>query len=105
MLERVTGESALGTLQAKLARGLDKARQRLDDGRTRCSESNLKKARKRLQQTATALAQYVHRLGSHAARKKLDEAVRLDFLNAGDAIAPDVTTLRTTLVCPADAAS
>jgi hypothetical protein len=52
-----------------------------------------------------ATAQYAHRLRGLPARKKLDDALRQDFLAAGQAITPDVATLRGTVVCPRDAAS
>ena len=103
--DRANGESGLGAFQPKLVKSLDTALERLGDARTRCGESNLKKARKRLQQTGKALTQYAHRLSGRPARKKLDDALRVDFLAAGQAIAPDVATLRGAVACPGDAAT
>jgi hypothetical protein len=96
----VNGEGGLGTFQAKLAKQLERASDRLDEAEVRCGEGNVKKARKRLQQTRKAVVQYVHRLGSRAARARLDDALRLDFLDAGEATLPDVETLRADLACP-----
>jgi hypothetical protein len=100
LLGRVNGEGGLGTFQAKLAKQLERASDRLDEAEVRCGEGNVKKARKRLQQTRKAVVQYVHRLGSRAARARLDDALRLDFLDAGEATLPDVETLRADLACP-----
>jgi hypothetical protein len=100
LADRVDGESGLGAFQSKLAKSLETARSRADDARTLCEASNLKKTKKRLQQSAKALSQYVHRLAGLTARKKLDAALRTDFLQAGQAIEPDVKTLRTQAVCP-----
>ena len=103
--DRAAGESGLGAFGPKLVHSLETALERLGDARTRCGESNLKKTRKRLQQAGKALTQYAHRLRGLPARKKLDDALRLDFLAAGQAIAPDVATLRGTVACPGGAAS
>lgn len=100
LLDRVEAEPGLGTFQEKVARKLGLGLARLDDAESRCAEGNLKKTRKRLQQVSKALAQYAHKLGSLAARKRLDEALRLDFQMAGESIRPDVTTLRDQIACP-----
>jgi len=73
---------------------------RLDDAEAQCSADDLKKTRKRLQQVATALGQYAHRLAGLAARKKLGDAVRKQYLQAGQALAPDLRTLRAKVQCP-----
>jgi hypothetical protein len=101
--DRVTAESALDGFGPKLVHTLEVALSRLDDARTRCAESNVKKTRKRLQQTRKALSQYTHRLGGRAARNKLNNALRRDFLAAGEAIMPDTDTLRAQVACPSDA--
>lgn len=101
----MNAESALGAFRPKLAANLERALGRLDDARGRCADDDLKKTRKRLQQTRTALGQYVHRLGGRAARKKLDETLRLSFRDRGEAIASDVQTLRGALACPAGAST
>jgi hypothetical protein len=100
LADRVDGESGLGSFQSKLAKNLDTARSRTDEGRTLCEASNVKKTKKRLQQAGKALTQYAHRLSGLPARKKLDATLRADFLQAGKAIAPDVTTLRAQVQCP-----
>ncbi len=100
LADRVDGESGLGSFQSKLAKNLDTARSRTDEGRTLCEASNVKKTKKRLQQAGKALTQYAHRLSGLPARKKLDATLRADFLQAGKAISPDVTTLRAHVQCP-----
>ncbi|HLY36765.1 MAG TPA: hypothetical protein VKU61_01930 [Candidatus Binatia bacterium] len=49
------------------------------------------------------LAQYGHRLRSHAARK-IPESVRAPLARTSDGIRTDAKTLRGALRCPADAA-
>jgi hypothetical protein len=77
-----------------------KAMDRTDDALAACGSADTKKARSRLAQVKKALVQYAHRLKGRAARKKLDTLLREGFLAAGDAIAPDVTALRSGLACP-----
>jgi hypothetical protein len=100
----VLAEAGLGTFQPKLAKKLDKAVANGDLARAACGEGNLKKARTRLRKVATTLSQYVHKLGSRAARKKIDEALREELGAAGEAIAADVSALRDQVVCPSGAA-
>ena len=97
---RVSAESGLGKFQPKLAHSLDIAKSRSETAQGLCGGGNLKKTRKRLQQTAKALTQYAHRLAGRPARKKLDDTLRMDFLQAGEAIVPDVKTLRSQVTCP-----
>jgi sugar lactone lactonase YvrE len=99
LLDRVNAEPALGTFQAKLAKKLGIALAKLDEAEAQCAQGDLKKSRKRLQQVAKALAKYGHKLGSLAARKRLDETLRLDFQGAGEAIRPDVSALRDQIAC------
>ena len=105
LLARVNAESRLGAFQSKLAHTLTKGRDRATAARDLCRASNAKKSKNRLRQVGRALIQYVHRLAGLPARKKLDDALRNDFLGAGKAIQPDAGTLRTNLRCPADAGS
>jgi len=100
---RVQGDSVLGRFQSKLAKSLDTARSRAEDAQSLCDangKNDAKKAKKRLQEAAKAVSQYVHRLAGLPARKKLDDTPRTDFLQAGQAIVPDLTTLRAQLQCP-----
>ncbi len=100
---RVQGESGLGNFQSKLANSLGTARSRTADAQTLCAanaKNDAKKAKKRLQQGGKAALQYVHRLAGLAARKKLDGTLRTDLLHAGQAIAPDLQSLRAHLQCP-----
>ncbi len=100
LFTRVSGESALGSFADKLAKSIDAARTRAAEARTLCGGGDLKKTRKHLQQAAKALSQYVHRLSGRPARKKLQEAIRTDFLQAVQAIAGDVAALRAQVACP-----
>jgi hypothetical protein len=72
---------------------------RLDDAEAECADDNVKKTKKRLQQAGTALTQYVHRLAGHTAKKRLGD-VRKDYQQAGQAIVPDLKTLRGQVQCP-----
>jgi uncharacterized repeat protein (TIGR03803 family) len=100
---RVIGEPGLGAFGPKLLKNLDKALVRTDDGRTLCGVPNVKKAKSRLAQVKKALTQYAHRLKGLAARKNLDATLRATFAGAGEAIVPDVKSLRSNLDCPAAA--
>ncbi len=97
--ERVRGESGLGSFQAKLAKSLDTASSHATEAESSCAGGDPKKAKKRLQQLKKDLTKYAHRLRGLAARKKLDSALRESFLAAGDAITPDVVSLRGSLQC------
>ena len=96
-------ESRLGTFQPKLAHTLMTGHGRAIEARDFCAASKAKKSKGRLQQVGRALIQYVHRLAGLPARKKLDDALRRELLDAGTAIEPHVGTLRQNLHCPADA--
>jgi hypothetical protein len=52
---------------------------------------------------ARQLIQYSHRLRSHAARKKIPEAVREPLAQTADGIGADAKKLRSALRCPDDA--
>jgi CSLREA domain-containing protein len=103
LLDDVNAESALGTFQPKLARNVEKARERKLDAEGVCRGSNLKKTKKRLQQSAKALTQFAHRLKGLPARRKLDAAVRQRFLDEAAPIEQDLRTLRGRVSCPGDA--
>ena len=99
----VNAESGLGAFGPKLSKNLDKALAHTDDALGLCGASNAKKAKSRLAQVKKALTQYAHRLKGLAARKKLDATLRGTFVARGEAIVPDVVTLRGSLACPTDA--
>ena len=101
----MNAESRLGAFQAKLAHTLTKGRDRATEARDLCAASNAKKSKTRLKQVGRALIHYVHRLAGLPARKKLDDTLRREFLDAGSAIEPDVGMLRKDLQCPADTGS
>ena len=98
LLARVNGEPGLGAFQAKLAQSVGKARMKAGEAASLCAD-NVKKTKKRLQQAATAMKQYVHRLNGLAARKKLDATLRQSFAADGAAIAADLKALRADLRC------
>jgi uncharacterized repeat protein (TIGR03803 family) len=100
----VIAEAGLGAFGPKLSKNLDKALARTDEALALCGGDDVKKAKSRLAQVKKALTQYVHRLKGLAARKRLDATLRATFVGAGAAIAPDVTSLRGDLACPAAAA-
>ena len=99
---RVQSESGLGSFQSKLANSLGTARSRTEDAQSLCDAGakNGKKTMKKLQEAGKAVAQYVHRLAGLRARKKLDGTLRTDFMQAGKAIAPDLSSLRAHVQCP-----
>jgi hypothetical protein len=100
---RVQGESGLGSFQPKLAKSLATAQSRTAEAQSLCDangKNDAKKAKKRLREAGKAVSQYVHRLAGLAARKKLDGTLRTEFLQAGQAIAPDLQMLRADLQCP-----
>ena len=99
---RVQGASGLGSFQSKLAKSLDTARSRTEDAQSLCDAGakNAKKTKKRLQEAGKAVSQYVHRLAGLPARNKLDGTLRTEFLQAGQAIEPDLSSLRAHVQCP-----
>ena len=98
---RVQGESDLGSFQSKLANSLATARSRTEDAQSLCDAgTNAKKTKKRLQEARKAVSQYVHRLAGLRARKKLDGTLRTDFVQGGQAIEPDLSSLRAHVQCP-----
>jgi hypothetical protein len=107
LLLRLNGESGLETFQPKLLQSVAKAQSHRAEAEMLCaapSTKAVKKAKKRLQQAAKAMTQYVHRLNGLAARKHLDEALRESLLEAGTPIGTDLKTLRGNLQCPGDTA-
>jgi len=103
LLTDVNGASGLGSYQAKLAKNATKARSRAADGGTLCGQSNAKKTKKRLQQAAKAMNQFVHRLNGSAAKRKLDGTLRQTFVAAGMQVENDLNVFRSTVACPQDA--
>src|SRR5204863_1916436 len=89
----------------KLIHSLQAAQTKLDDAAMLCATTAkvTKKAKKRLQQAAKGISQTVHRLSDLAARKKLDEGLREQLIDAATPIGADMKTLRGSLECPADA--
>jgi hypothetical protein len=103
LLADLNAETQLGTFKAKLIHNVEKAKERKLDAERVCRDANLKKTKKRLQQSAKALTQYAHRLNGLPARKKLETAIRQGFLDEAAPIKADLTTLRGTVSCPGDA--
>jgi hypothetical protein len=97
--DAVDAATELGGAQAKLAKALDVAKAKKEDGEAKCESGDAKKARKRLQQTATKLTQFSHRLRSNASRKKIPAAVREPLAAEADRIRDDAKTLRGQLAC------
>jgi hypothetical protein len=99
---RVQGESGLASFQSKLANSLGTARSRIEDAQSLCDAgaNSAKKTKKNLQEAGKAVSQYVHRLAGLRARKKLDGTLRTDLMQAGQAIAPDLNSLRAHVQCP-----
>lgn len=91
LITRVQGETQLGNYQKLSLKNLQQAKARIEAAR---GNSNTKKVRKLLQQGGKAITQYIHRLSSHTASKKLPSALRQDYIKDGNAIAPDVKALR-----------
>ena len=94
LLTRVQAEAGLGKFRAKSVKNLEQAKARTASAQ---ANTDVKKARKALQQAAKALSTYAHRLGSLNARKKLDATLRTEFQHAGDPIKDDIKTLRSQL--------
>jgi hypothetical protein len=97
--DAVGAASALGDAQAKLAKALDVAKAKKEDGEARCAAGDAKRARKRLQQTGQKLTQFSHRLRSHASRKKIPAEVREPLAAEADRIRDDAKRLRGALAC------
>jgi len=93
LLTRVRAAASLGVFPSKSAANVERAKSLTIEARTL---GRAKKARQRLQQAAKAVGGYVSRLRSLTARKTLKgvEMIRLDFVDAGQTIKPDLVTLR-----------
>src|SRR5262249_53750613 len=102
LIARLAAEP-LGALAPKLMHSLETAKTKKVDAEGLCRESNLKKTKKRLQQVARALGQFLHRLSALAARKKLDPTLRGSLLDDGRPIQTNVKSLRDGVSCPGDA--
>ncbi len=103
MLDRIDGESDLGTFGPKLVRVLSRARNDVDAASGMCASVQLKSARRRLKTAVRDLIQYAHHLKNLAARKKLPAALRNALLTAGDPIERDLGLLKSRLQCPVEA--
>jgi hypothetical protein len=103
LLAATQAAGGLGALQAKVLVPLGKAKDRETAADGFCAGGDARHARARLKQVFRQLVQYSHRLRSHAARKKIDAAVREPLAQSADAIGGDAQTLRGRLACPADA--
>lgn len=100
LLAEVNGASGLGTYQAKLSKSIGQARTRVADGSNLCGQSNLKKAKKRLQQAAKAAAKMVRALNTPAAKRRLDGPLRQSLVDDGTAARDDLKAFRSAVVCP-----
>src|SRR5262249_33225081 len=103
LLNRIDGESDLGTFEPKLVRALSRARNDVDAASAMCASAQLKSARRRLKIAVRDMIQYAHHLKNLAARKKLPAALRNALLAAGDPIERDLGTLKSRLQCPSEA--
>jgi len=103
LIARIEATANIQVEQARLVFYLTRSRQCEMDGLTTCAGGDTRGARKRLQQSAKRLQQYLHRLRSGSARRAIPAQLRAELSDAGDAIRSDVKTLRAALECPADA--
>jgi hypothetical protein len=103
LLDRIDGESDLGTFGPKLVRALSTARSDVDAASGMCASAQLKSARRRLKTAIRDMIKYAHHLRTLAARKKLATAIRNALLAAGDPIGRDLGILRSRLQCPSEA--
>src|SRR5262249_3276424 len=103
LLDRIDGESDLGTFGPNLVRVLSKAKNDVNAARGMCASAQLKSGRRRLKTAIRDMIQYAHRLKSRAARRKLPDALRNALLAAGDPIERDLGLLKSRLQCPSDA--
>jgi hypothetical protein len=92
----------VGRLGTKLLALLGKATTRTQSAQSHCASGVMKPAKAGLEQMVRALAQYGHRLHSHAARD-LVASVRDSLSQTADGIRSDATRLRGDLRCPDDA--
>jgi parallel beta-helix repeat protein/predicted outer membrane repeat protein len=105
LLADLAAEPGLGSFGPKLIHSVQTAKARKQAAESLCrgaSAKNAKKMKKQLQQAAQALTQYVHRLNSLAARKKIP-SLRQRFVGEGAPILADLNTLRHAVRCPDDA--
>jgi len=101
--EATDAADPLGNLKARVLVPLDRAMRRTDEARNACGDNVITGARTGLRLSLGELVQYVHRLRSGSTRRKVPVAVREPLASEGAAIAADMKTLRTSLVCPSGA--
>ncbi|HXJ34391.1 MAG TPA: hypothetical protein VMS22_10180, partial [Candidatus Eisenbacteria bacterium] len=101
--EQVLAESGLGTFQAKLTAKLVKVLNFTNQAIDSCRAGKLGPTRKRLKKAAKGLTVYRRMLASQAAVTKIGPTVRQSFLDLGEPMRADATTLRTIVACPSDA--
>jgi hypothetical protein len=94
---------AIGKLEAKAQKALDKADLRLGKALEKCGAGDEKRAASELKKLIRKLIRYAHMFRSNSARKKIPEEVREPLAQGADDIQPFATTLRDTLACPEDA--
>ena len=101
LMEHVGTEQALGAMQAKLVRALDRAAAQVDAAEQQCNAGDQRAANKRLKKAVRRLIQYTHRLGSLSARQKIsDDALRTELMDAGHDVQEDLVAIKRAGVCP-----
>jgi hypothetical protein len=101
LLERVATEDALGNLQEKLVRALDRAATQVEAAGQRCDAGNRRAANKHLRKAVRRLIRYGHRLRSLSARQKIpDAALRMELIDEGHAIQSDLVMIKRSGICP-----
>jgi hypothetical protein len=91
----IAASPGLGSFQAKLAANVDRAIELANEVDAACTSGDTKTAAKRMKQVLKQLDKVAHRLRSNAARKQIDEQLRLDVLDLTVSIASEVDAIRT----------
>jgi hypothetical protein len=95
--------TALGSLEAKLARALGKALDGTDAARGFCTSGKTTQAKARLRRLSLVVTQYCRGLRSRRAMKIAPFGIREPLASAGDTINSNLKTLGGALHCPVDA--
>jgi hypothetical protein len=99
----VNAASELGSFQARLGRGLEKAKARKEAAEQSCREPDARRTKKLLKKAVRKAISFVRTLRSRRARKSLPQALRDELVQAADGVRVDLQALRSGVQCPDDA--
>jgi hypothetical protein len=98
----VTAASDLASLQSRLLRLLESAKERKEEAEDSCREPDPRRTRKLLKEAARKMIKVVQTLRSRRARNSLSTTLREALLELASGVRVDMSTLRGRVRCPDD---